>query len=189
MKSSAQSKPVHVLVIEDDKAYAQMIQEFLLGQRGSSFLVDCVHRLSDGLKRLGSGDVDVVVLDLHLPDGQGLEVFERVYACVPGVPIIILSGSFGDQTFAVEAVEKGAQDYLVKASFEWNTFLRSLHYAIRRKATEEALKTANGQLKEKLREVDRLNQIMMEREERILELKEEVKILKAQSPDRPKSKA
>ena len=83
----------------------------------------------------------------------------------------------------MEAMEKGVQDYLTKGDFNFQILLRSLRYAILRKKMEEALKDANRALREKLEEFDRLNQIMMDREERILELKKEVKRLKTQLSD------
>ncbi len=171
-----------VLIIEDNASYAKMLEDFLLSQK-DSFQVKIAGNLSKGLEQLDSKSVDVVILDLNLPDGEGHVVVDRIYQRAPWVPIIILSGEDPREGFMMEAMEKGVQDYLTKGDFNFQILLRSLRYAILRKKMEEALKDANRALREKLEEFDRLNQIMMDREERILELKKEVKRLKTQLSD------
>ncbi len=124
-------KPISVLLIEDSPDDAVLIQWYLSNAMKVPHEVKHADRLSKGLGFLGSGGFDVVLLDLGLPDGQGLSTFEKVHAHAPGVPIIVLTGH-DDDDLAVEAVQKGAQDYLVKGKVDGSLVGRSIRYAIER---------------------------------------------------------
>lgn len=124
-------KPISVLLIEDSPDDAVLIQWYLSNAMKVPHEVKHADRLSKGLGFLGSGGFDVVLLDLGLPDGQGLSTFEKVHAQAPGVPIIVLTGH-DDDDLAVEAVQKGAQDYLVKGKVDGSLVGRSIRYAIER---------------------------------------------------------
>ncbi len=122
------------------------MEEMLLEASGASFeLVDVTDRLSTGLERLAKNSVDVVLLDLLLPDSQGLETFDRMHSQAPQVPIIVLSG-LDDESLALEAVRKGAQDYLVKGEVDSRLLGRSIRYAIERHRTEKMLKRRAAEL-------------------------------------------
>jgi len=131
-------KPIKVLLIEDDPEYAYLVREMLAVAGGAPFDLECADRLSTGLERLAAGGIDVILLDLLLPDSWGLDTFVKAFAQVPGVPMIVLSG-LGDEALAVEAVREGAQDYLVKGQVGGNLLVRAIRYAIERKRAEEAL--------------------------------------------------
>jgi diguanylate cyclase (GGDEF)-like protein len=107
-----------------------------------SYQIHHVDELRKGLDFLNSGGVDVVLLDLGLPDAQGLSAFENVYAISPNVPIIVLTGH-DDDDLAMEAVHKGAQDYLVKGQIAGSLLQRAIRYAIERKRAAEELKRLN----------------------------------------------
>jgi signal transduction histidine kinase len=92
-------------------------------------------RLSVGLERLSQQDVEVVLLDLSLPDSHGFDTFTTVRTHAPEVAIVVLSG-LDDETLAVRAVQEGAQDYLVKGQGDGGTILRSMRYAIERQRLE-----------------------------------------------------
>jgi DNA-binding NtrC family response regulator len=124
-------KPISVLLIEDNPDDAVLIQIYLAAASKVVYEVKHVDRLSKGLECLKSGGFDVVLLDLGLPDGQGLITFESAHAQAPGVPIIVLTGH-DDDDLAVEAVQKGAQDYLVKGKVDGGLVGRSIRYAIER---------------------------------------------------------
>jgi len=124
-------KPISVLLIEDNPDDAVLIQLYLSSALKVAYEVKHVDRLSKGLECLKSGGFDVVLLDLGLPDGQGLITFESTHAHAPGVPIIVLTGN-DDDDFAIEAVQKGAQDYLVKGKVDGSLVGRSIRYAIER---------------------------------------------------------
>ena len=127
---------IKVLLIEDNPGDVRLIRELLKEAKGVSFSLECVDRLSTGLERLGQGAINIVLLDLGLPDSQGLDTFIRVHSSVPQVPIVILSG-LTDEVLAAQAVREGAQDYLIKGQVDSNLLRRSLRYAIERKESEE----------------------------------------------------
>lgn len=120
-----------ILLIEDNPGDARLIQEMLAEAKASTIEIECLDNLSDGLERLSRGGIDLVLLDLLLPDSQGIETFTSVYSKVSGVPIIVLS-VLDDEALAVEAVKQGAQDYLVKGQFNGNLLACSIRYAIER---------------------------------------------------------
>ena len=122
---------VKALLIEDDKYDALIIREMLSRAKGDRFDLEWVNRLSTGLERLAEGGIDAVLLDLGLPDSQGLETLSRANAQAPEVPVVVLTG-FADEMLAVEAVRAGAQDYLVKGQVDGNLLVRSIRYAIER---------------------------------------------------------
>lgn len=124
--------PTKVLLIEDSPDDAMLIQEELAEVRGSPFDLQHVDRLSEGLERLDQGGIDVVLLDLSLPDSQGLDSLARVLAQGPDVPVVVLTG-LEDESLALEAVRRGSQDYLVKGQVGGPLLERSIRYAIERR--------------------------------------------------------
>lgn len=123
---------IKILLIEDDPDYAQIIEMMLIKEMGNLFDLECAQLLKAGLERLAEGETDVVLLDLSLPDSMGLDTFSAVYAEASGVPIVVLS-CLDDEDLATEAVNEGAQDYLVKDRVDSNLLSRSIRYAIGRK--------------------------------------------------------
>ena len=124
--------PINVLLIEDDPDDAMLIQRYLSNAPKVRCEVKHVDRLGKGLECLKDGGFDVVLLDLGLPDvSTGLDTFEKTHALAPQVPIIVLTGHDDDE-FAIEAVQKGAQDYLVKGQVTGGLLGRSIRYAIGR---------------------------------------------------------
>src|SRR5438093_6073607 len=119
---------VNVLVIEDSRDDALLIRVIL---ENEGFAVEIVDRLVAGIERVEKGDIDVVLLDLWLPDGHGLDNFRRMQAAAPDVPVIVLTGSV-DVNAATSAVNEGAQDYLVKGHADGNLVARSIRYGIER---------------------------------------------------------
>jgi signal transduction histidine kinase len=117
-----------VLVIEDSPDQARLM-EIILGNEG--FNVELAGWLKTGLERLAAGGIDVVLLDLSLPDGEGLENFARTRAAAPDVPVIVLTG-INDENTAMNAVTQGAQDYLVKGTVNGQVIARAIRYGIER---------------------------------------------------------
>ena len=132
-------KHIKVLLVEDNPGDARLIQEMLTEIRGATFNFERADRLSTGLEHLVEGRIDVVLLDLGLPDSQGLDTFDKAYAQAPEVPIVVLT-ALDDEALAIRAVREGAQDYLVKGQVDSNLLARAIRYAIERKKAEEALK-------------------------------------------------
>jgi signal transduction histidine kinase len=130
---------IRALLIEDNPGDATLIGEMLRDAGGGLAAVDlhCVDRLARGLAHLAAEETDVVLLDLSLPDSQGLDTFAAVHAAAPTIPTVVLSG-LDDEGLAFRAVQEGAQDYLVKGQVEGGTILRSMRYAIERQRLEVA---------------------------------------------------
>ncbi len=131
-------KAIKVLLIEDNPGDRRLIQEILTEAGGGAFDLECAERLSTGLEHLAGGGIDVVLLDLGLPDSQGLDTFTSVYAQVSAVPIVILT-DLADETLAIKTVQKGAQDYLIKGQVYGDLLSRVIHYATERKRMQEKL--------------------------------------------------
>lgn len=127
-----------VLLIGDDTADADLIKEALAEARDGLFDFEWVRQLSDGLDRLGKGGIEVVLLDLFLPDNQGIDTFDKLFLAAPYIPILLLS-SLDHEDIARQAVKQGAQDYLLKSHLDSYWLPRALRYVIGRKAAEEAL--------------------------------------------------
>ena len=132
-------KPIKVLLIEDNPGDVHLIGEMLVEGRGAAFDLEYVDRLSAGLERLSAGDIDVVLLDLWLPDSQGLDTFVRLRGEAPQMPIVVLTG-LDDEALGIQAVRKGAQDCLVKRQVNSNLLVHAVRYAIERKQAEEELR-------------------------------------------------
>jgi two-component system cell cycle response regulator len=123
--------PVTVLLIEDSEVDAALVSEMLSQARGLNAKMVRRDRLESGLAQLGKGGVDIVLLDLSLPDSRGLETFEQVSAMAPEIPIIVMS-SHHDEDLAVTAVRNGAQDYLMKGHVTIESLARSIQYGLER---------------------------------------------------------
>ena len=132
-------KRIKVLLIEDSPGDARLIQELLAQTTSTSFDLTVSNRLKTGLEHLAAGEMDVVLLDLSLPDSHGLDTFARVYEQAPDMPIVVLSGS-NDEDLANGAVHRGAQDYLIKGQIDSGLLARALRYAIERQRLQAELR-------------------------------------------------
>jgi PAS domain S-box-containing protein len=132
------SEPVRVLLVEDNPADVDLVREALHEVALVRFFVESAARLSDALARLEAGGIDLVLLDLGLPDSQGLDTFRTLQDAAPNVPVIVLTGNV-DQSIGLGAVSEGAQDYLVKGEVTGNSLARSARHAIARRRADEAL--------------------------------------------------
>src|SRR5260370_2601007 len=133
---------INVLLIEDNPGDVRLIRELLADRGGPAIVLEAAARLGTGLERLAAGGIDVVLLDLSLPDSSGLDTFLQVRALATKLPVVVLTG-LDDEMLAVKAVQEGAQDYLVKGQADGRVLVRSLHYAIertRRALAEERLR-------------------------------------------------
>lgn len=146
---------IRVLLIEDNPGDARLIREFLIGTGGGTFRVDWAEGLEDGLRRLVPGRADIVLLDLSLPESKGLDTVAKVLTHAPWVPVVVLTG-LDDASVAVDAVRRGAQDYLVKGQIDGNLLGRAIRYAIERKEVESKLADANTRLEQANRRLEEL---------------------------------
>jgi signal transduction histidine kinase/DNA-binding response OmpR family regulator len=138
-----ESKRMKLLLVEDNADDALLIQETLCDI--TAIEIVWAERLSQAKAHLVRGQFDAVLLDLSLPDAQGLESIGQVRSQAPGVPIVVLTGLRDEET-AVKAVEQGAQDFLIKGQVDGHLLARSLRYAIQRHRAEERLKERNREL-------------------------------------------
>jgi two-component system, NarL family, sensor histidine kinase UhpB len=127
---------LRILLIEDNPGDARLIQEYLSDLKDIEYNLTTADRLQKGLDALESEFIDVVLLDLNLPDSKGLVSVEKIFDIAPNIPVIILTG-LNDENTAISAVKMGAQDYLVKDKVESELLIRSIRYAIERKRAEE----------------------------------------------------
>ena len=131
--------PLKILLVEDNPGDALLIRVMLAKVGGSQTTLERADRLSDALKRLDQGGINAVLLDLSLPDSQGLETFNRIYERTPQIPILVLTGH-DDEGVAIRAVHHGAQDYLLKGQVDGPVLLRAVLHALERKRILEALR-------------------------------------------------
>lgn len=132
----AHESGTRVLLIEDGEADTFLVRELLGEEMDFKFTLDAARKLAEGIEELDSGSFDIVLLDLSLPDSQGLDTFVQLYERFPNVPIVILTG-LDDESLAASAVSKGAQDYLVKGELSGQLLQRAIRYAIERRRAEE----------------------------------------------------
>jgi len=143
--------PLKVLLVEDNPGDARLVREALAEARGARFALTHVDCLAPALKQIAAGDMDVILLDLSLPDASGLETLSKTHAAAPGVPIVVLTG-LDDEELALKAVYEGAQDYLVKGQMEGRLLTRSLGYAIERQRLLAELQALREREIQELRE-------------------------------------
>jgi diguanylate cyclase (GGDEF)-like protein/PAS domain S-box-containing protein len=127
-----------LLLIEDNPGDARLLHEMLNAQRSHNIELTNVERMSDAEKHLAEHEVDIILLDLGLPDASGLGAVRRAHAAAPRVPLVVLTG-LDDEALSAQTLQEGAQDYLIKGEIETRGLMRALRYAIERKIMEEAL--------------------------------------------------
>jgi len=143
-------RPLTVLLVEDNAGDARLIAE-LLGPSAGEFRLEHVDRLALGLERLGRGGVDVVLLDLGLPDSHGGATLTAVRSAASVVPVIILT-ALGDEALATRMVRAGAQDYLAKAEVDGHLLRRAIRYAVERHCANLEIRRLNETLEGRVAE-------------------------------------
>jgi len=142
-----ETKTITALLIEDNPDDAMLIRRYLAGSPSVTYSLMHVGRLADGLKIMNSIRFDVILLDLGLPDAPaGIKTFEKAYAQASQIPIIVLTGH-DDDTIAIESVQKGAQDYIVKGQVTGSMLGRSIRYAIERRKLLVQLEHSASEIK------------------------------------------
>ena len=130
---------MHVLLIEDNEDDAELIQQALCERSTDAVTLNWADRLQTGIKKLAECPVDAVLVDLSLPDSQGLETLDRVRAQAHDAPVIVLTGLDND-VVAEKSLLHGAQDYLVKGRLTGDALRRAIRYAMGRHRVEQALR-------------------------------------------------
>jgi DNA-binding response OmpR family regulator len=158
---AASSTEIRALIIEDNAEHSMLLARLLAGSTHPRFVVTTAASLADGLAEFEQTQPAIILLDLSLPDSQGLRTFDSVAAAAGKVPIVVLSGII-DVSVAIQALQRGAQDYLVKGHVDNHLLLRSIQYALERKTSQMALQRANeeleGRVQERTRELSLANE-------------------------------
>lgn len=128
-----------ILLIEDEIAYAEWIDAILATENFPSVEIEHVKRLQEAIVSLSQNDFDAILLDLSLPDSQGMDSISEVQQQTPNIPIIVLT-FLNDRELALKAVREGVQDYLIKGKITRELLIRSIYYAIERQRTEVTLR-------------------------------------------------
>ncbi|MBW3542330.1 MAG: SpoIIE family protein phosphatase [Planctomycetes bacterium] len=137
---------LRILLVENDSADRQLVAGALASASGVTIHIETADCLGDAVQRLRSGGIDAVVVDLHLPDSDGPETCSRLHRSAPDMPIVALSET-QDERSAIEALERGAQDYLVKGQVDGAAISRSLRYALSRNRAFEELRRSEERLR------------------------------------------
>jgi signal transduction histidine kinase/CheY-like chemotaxis protein len=137
--------PIKILLIEDSPGDARLLEELLRETEQVQFDLVHVSRFGDALRALETQTFGVILLDLSLPDAQGVENIARLRRRKNVPPIVVMTG-LNDEEVAVQAVQQGAQDYLVKGQVDGYLLARAVRYAIQRHKAEETLKERNREL-------------------------------------------
>ncbi len=127
-----------LLLVEDNLGDARLLHEMLRELGGQNTELTHVQRMSEAEAHLGGHMVDVLLLDLGLPDALGLGAVRRAHAAAPRIPLVVLTG-LDDESLAGQALREGAQDYLIKGQIDARGLSRAIRYAIERKLMDEAL--------------------------------------------------
>ncbi len=142
-----------LLLIEDNPADARLVEELLRESEGTIFNLETKARLKEGMALLRQSKFDTILIDLNLPDSTGLDTFLKLHSSLPRTPIIVLTGS-NDEQLALMAIQKGAQDYLVKGDITGQGLRRSIRYAIERKHTENFMSALDQMTRETIGRVE-----------------------------------
>jgi Flp pilus assembly CpaE family ATPase len=122
---------INVLLIEDNPGDTRLIRELFKEAKGVPTGLVCADRLSSGMELLLKGGIDVILLDLSLPDSKGFDTFVKVHTHAKDLPVIVLTG-FDDEELAMKAVREGAQDYMAKGAVNSQSLMRAVRFAVER---------------------------------------------------------
>ncbi len=159
-------QPVKILLVEDNPGDARLLHEMVRGVESPTMEFRHAERLARALSRLEEEDFDLVLLDLGLPDSNGIDTFDRLHAQEPHVPVVVLTGT-ANEDLGSEAVAHNAQDYLVKGQLDTQQLLRSIRYAIARGQAQAQQHALN----------ERLEQVVAERTRELAESEENLRTL------------
>ncbi|HEY9832188.1 MAG TPA: hybrid sensor histidine kinase/response regulator [Stenomitos sp.] len=151
---AATANDLKILLVEDNLADADLLGEILEEAEETQWSLVHVERFKDALISLHEHPFDVILLDLSLPDKQGLSTVAQIHEAAPDLPIVVLTG-LNDRVIALEALRQGAQDYLVKGKIDTYLLIRAIRYAIERAHTFKKLRQSEEQLQRLNEELER----------------------------------
>jgi signal transduction histidine kinase len=147
---------LQVLLVEDNSGDARLLREMFGKEKAGSFELTHVLHLSEALSLLEKGGIDIVLLDMGLPDGHGLDTVRRARAAAPEVPLIVLTG-LDDEALAARAMKEGAQDYLIKGEIENRALPRALRHSIERHRMQSATDLVHAEVQARTHELKEVN--------------------------------
>ena len=136
-----------ILLVEDESQYALLVEEMISPANEEEYAVSWVDTLAEGKQALAGDNFDLVLLDLSLPDSQGLETLNEVLKKCGDTPVVVLTG-VEDDSFGKTAIRQGATDYLFKSEISKRLLIRSIEYAIQRGKITLELKKYQTRLEE-----------------------------------------
>lgn len=142
--------PTRILLVEDNPGDARLIQHMLEQARELSYELTWIDNLTEGIAHLQTKPTDVLLLDLGLPESSGLATLQLLQARVPALPTLIVLSGLADENSAVQAVQSGAQDYLVKGHVDSALLVRAIRYAMERSQAKQALRQAHDELEQRV---------------------------------------
>jgi DNA-binding NarL/FixJ family response regulator len=137
---------IRVLLVEDSQTDAELFEIYLEQSRSADYQIQVAETLADGIATLQSRAVDIILADLNLPDSFGIETCRKLHAAAPAIPIIVLTG-LSDEDVALEAMQVGAQDYLVKGEIDGNVLSRAIRYSIERQRASDMQRQSNERMR------------------------------------------
>lgn len=152
-------KVIRILLVEDNAAEALLCVETLQEAGRGEFEVVHAARMSEAREYIGRYPLDAILLDLSLPDSQGLETLAEIHQAGTDLPVLVLTGN-EDESMGMKAVSMGAEDYLFKGDMHGPLLVRSIRYAIQRKKNEIERETLISELRTALAEVKNLSGLL-----------------------------
>jgi diguanylate cyclase (GGDEF)-like protein len=141
---------INVLLIEDNRGDARLIGHMLSQAHAMQFELAWAEDLSDGIAHLREHRADIILLDLGLPKSIGMQSLQGLLAAMPSAPPVIVLSGMSDEVLALQAVQSGAQDYLIKGEVDAPLLARSIRYALERSHAKQALRRANDELERRV---------------------------------------
>lgn len=157
---------INVVAVEDNPADLELIKELLQGNSHRTYQIVAFDHLKLATDYLKSNSADVVLLDLNLPDSQGISTFQKIHAAVPKVPILILTG-FADEKLALDTLKEGAEDYIFKDDLNESMIDRVIRYSIERSGLKSEI-LENQQLRELILEVSNFGYLILNEDNQII---------------------
>jgi diguanylate cyclase (GGDEF)-like protein len=158
MNVTTATRPLRLLIVEDDARSASSLRELLELSEEPRFTTQHVTSAAAACAAVERGNLDVVLLDLGLPDASDLEALNQLEACLQEIPVIVLTGC-ADESLATEAMHRGAEDYLFKGTINQESLLRSIRYAVERHRGVRDLARMKKELENANRDLERLTLI------------------------------
>lgn len=185
---------IRILLIEDNPGDARLIQRMLDDAKGMTCELEWRESLDGVGERLRNEDIDLVLLDLGLPGTSGLDTLKRLQQQAARIPALVVLSGLSDEVIALQAVQSGAQDYLVKGQVDSHLLVRAIRYAIERSQARDALRRAHDEMEQRVvertaelqRTVKALHEEIQERrqaEEMLRRSEQEFRTLAENSPD------